>query len=144
MKVIIYIALLLMGATGCASGPRSVDKPGSPNVLSQSGDEDEHELMIIDPGFQSWFASFAKPISYHSPQFYAQRNWQYVMQWNRLADMQVNSRNPYYPFENRIDYNPNVDYGVKLNHELYWYFRYVESLWGQQYSFGLGSRNLLY
>lgn len=136
--------LVAFSLTACAGGPRSVDKPGSPNVLTQSGDEDEYDLTIIDSGFQTWFASYGKPIHYHSPQYYAQQNWNYVQQWNRLADQGAGRRGMDYPFENRIDYQPNVDYGVELNHELYWYFRYIESIWGQQYSFGLGRRNSMF
>lgn len=144
MKSIIYIAILVFGLMSCAGGPRSVDKPGSPNVISQSNGDEEYELLIIDPGFRSWFASYARPITYHSPQFYAQQNWNYVTQWNQLADSPASRRRADFPFENRIDYQRNVDYGVKLNYELYWYFRYVESLWGQQYGFGTGRRNNMY
>jgi hypothetical protein len=134
----------MIGLAGCAGGPRSVDRPSSPNVMTQSEDGEEYELTIIDPGFQRWFATYGRPINYHSPQFYAQQNLQYVSQWNRLADQAGVRGGHDYPFENRIDYRHDVDYGVKLNHELYWYFRYIESLYGQRYSFGMGRRNAMF
>lgn len=142
MKALIYIGIIFSVLTGCARGPATVDKPGSPNLVSQQGSEDEYELTIIDPGFRTWFATYARPISYHSPAYYAQQNANYVKQWNILVDQQGRYRNVNYPFENRIDYDPRVDYGVELNHELYWYFRYVEQLHGSRYNFGFSRRNI--
>ncbi len=142
-KSIIYIGILLLVISGCAGGgPVAVDKPASANVVQlQGADDEEYELTIIDPGFQRWFASYGRPITHYSPNYYADWNKSYVQQWNMLADRPL-SGGVDYPFENRIDYRSDVDYGVQLNHELYWYFRYIESMYGQQYNFGFGRRNI--
>ncbi|MBW3545625.1 MAG: hypothetical protein KY428_08535, partial [Bacteroidetes bacterium] len=82
-----------------------------------------------------------RPVNYHSPDFYAGWNRRYVQQWNQLANQQISS-SPDYPFQNQIDYDPNINYGVTLDHELYWYFRYIEAMYGARYNFGFRRRNL--
>lgn len=142
-KIIVYIfAFGLLIFSSCASsGPAAVDKPGSANVVKvQDADEEAYELTIIDPGFQRWFVGNGRPVNYHSPDFYAGWNRRYVQQWNQLANQQISS-SPDYPFQNQIDYDPNINYGVVLDHELYWYFRYIESMYGARYNFGFGRRN---
>ncbi|EMR04618.1 hypothetical protein ADICEAN_00220 [Cesiribacter andamanensis AMV16] len=122
--------------SACAgSSSRTADRPAAPNLVPQQGDDEEYELIIIDPGFNSWFATNARPVNYYSPQHYKQWNDRYVRAWNELADRQGPRTGPDYPFQNHIQYDPSEDYGLELNYELYWYFRYVESIWGRRYNF---------
>lgn len=48
--------------------------------------------------------------------------------------MAVENRNYYYRtgkygkiIVSDIDYRPGVDYGIDVNHKLYWYFSYIKS-----------------
>ena len=134
LLAVLFLSLL----AACASGPRSVrsDMPVSPNLVNgQNGEEEEYELIIIDPGFATWFVSHARPINYYSPSYYETWNQQYVAAWNDKVNQAAYYNTANYPFENRIYYNPNENYGVELNHELYWYFRYIQSLYGPRYNF---------
>lgn len=139
-----FFLLILSLATACAtgSGGSRADRPVSPNLVNGQSEEEEYELIIIDPGFATWFITRGRPINFYSPQFYETWNQQYVAAWNARVDQQLYSRDPNYPFQNRIDYDPNEDYGVELNHELFWYFRYIQSLYGGRYNFpGFSVRN---
>ena len=131
------LILCISFLAACAGGGRPhLDKPASPNLVSQNDkEEEEYELIIIDPGFQSWFATNAQPIGFYSPFYYQNWNERYVIAWNEKVNQRLYYNHPNYPFENRIDYDPAIDYPVELNHQLYWYFRYIQALYGPLYNF---------
>lgn len=81
----------------------------------------EYELIIRDPGFESWLVT-QPPENFYSNDYYANKNWLYVSEWNRRY--MTSRRKGMY--ENYIDYKPNIDYGIDLNYKLYNYFRYFE------------------
>lgn len=136
-NIFTFSAILLMAfISACTAGGRAnVDKPVSPNLVNMDEEEEEYELLIIDPGYQSWIITNARPINFYSPAYYKIRNQQYVASWNEKVNQQARYNSANYPFENRIDYNPNIDYGVELDYELYWYFRYIQNLYGSLYNF---------
>ena len=129
--------LLAAAITSCAGGGMAnVDRPASPNLVSnENGDEEEYELIIIDPGYQSWKATNARPVGFYSPSYYESWNERYVAAWNDKVNQQAYYNSANYPFENKIEYNPNIDYGLELNYELFWYFRYIHNLYGARYNF---------
>ena len=132
----LFFILFLGVLSSCAGGGGvSVDQPTAPNLLSREGEEEEYELIIMDPGYQSWIAAYAKPMGYYSPAYYENQNLQYVAAWNEKVGQQAYYNSANYPFENRIDYQAHIDYGLELNYELYWYFRYIEHLYGDRFNF---------
>ena len=104
--------------------PRSV----SGNIIQETDDE-EHEIIILDPGFQSWFISNAKPVGFYSLSYYETKNSLYVSAWNRKA------RSSRGPITNEINYDVNQRYGLDVNYQLYWYFKYIESIYGRRFFF---------
>lgn len=136
-----YIALAF---AACTPGPSSsVDKVAAPNVILEDDEEEEYELTIIDPGFNTWFMTRARPMNFYEHSFYQQWNHRYVVAWNEKVDQQIYYNHRNYPFENRIDYNPNINYGVELDYQLYWYFRYIQSMYGRIYNFpGFSGRHM--
>jgi hypothetical protein len=92
-------------------------------AATEEPDSLSYEITIIDPGFDLWLHSVAKPISYYSQKYLENWNRQYVAEWNYRytggRDMDV--------IECMIDYDPNTDYGFEVNYQLYEYFQYVES-----------------
>lgn len=117
-------------AIGCATQSGMDRNPSSNLVINQEEDE-EYELIIIDPQFRSWFAPNAQPINYHAQSYYEMQNKKYVTAWNELFHA-TGGRGP---FGNYIDYQFSEDYGLELNYELYWYFKYIESAYGARYNF---------
>lgn len=108
----------------------SQDKPGYVEIrqkpVSQPSDTTRYELIVLDPGFETWLIGNSKPVWYYSDSFYKTKNILSVNQWNNHV------RNSHYrpPFEFEIDYDPKTDYGIEFNWKLYWYFRYLESKLG--------------
>ncbi len=66
-----------------------------------------------------------------NPSYYESQNKQYVTAWNEL----FHSTGGRGPFGSYIDYQFSEDYGLDLNYELYWYFKYIESIYGKRYNF---------
>ncbi|MEO1486537.1 MAG: DUF6146 family protein, partial [Bacteroidota bacterium] len=46
-------------------------------------EEVEYEIVIIDPGFNTWLRGFARPKGYYSKAFLENRNNFWVQEWNR-------------------------------------------------------------
>jgi hypothetical protein len=117
----LLIAIIIIILAACAVQKRTarvtIDN-GEPAVP----DSTEYALIILDPGFETWFLTQARPMWYHSQSYLESWNRQYVTAWNSKA---MSGRNSRY-FETFIDYQPHVDYGLELNHKLFYYFQYVE------------------
>jgi len=95
-----------------------------------ANDDIEYEIIIIEPGFNFWLASTAKPENYYTQEYMEGRNRQYVTEWNnRVMQPQRYKPNLY---EMRIDYDYGVDYGYEVNYKLYNYFIYFQLTYKQQ------------
>ena len=96
----------------------------------------EYEIIIIDIGFTLYLNSIAKPMNYYSLNFLENKNTIYVANWNMRASNP--SRFDSSIYENVIEYNPQVDYGLEVNYKLFNYFQFAE----QKYNIRLdqGSR----
>ncbi|MEN7547299.1 DUF6146 family protein [Rapidithrix thailandica] len=129
MKRLTLWVFLLLFVTGCAF--QATPKRDRNFLIQSPEDKEEYELIIIDPGFDTWFHTNAKPISYYSKNYYETKNRLYVNAWNGLHH-QYKGRGP---FENYIQYDQSIDYGIELNYQLFWYFKYVEATVGKRYNF---------
>jgi len=125
---LIVTALWLVACAGTGPG---VDRPASKNVVDLQQQEEEYEILIIDPGFETWMITNSRPIWYHSPQYYRQKNILYVSDWNsKVHTLRYRS-----PFTEEINYDPATDYGVEVDYQLFWYFKYIHRTYGGRYSF---------
>lgn len=133
MRNILQLLILIIAFAACSPRASSnIDVPKSENLVINNGEnEEEYELTIIDPGFQTWFSSHAKPVNFYSKSYYESQNRRYVTSWNELYQRTGGSG----PFGNYVDYRFTEDYGLALNYELFWYFKYIESLYGNRYNF---------
>ena len=94
--------------------------------IGESSVEDslEYALETFDGKFESWYQLHNSPAMYRSQQYYENWNRQYVSAWNYNA---VSGRKNSF-FEPIVGYEFNVDYGIEINHELFYYFQYVEQV----------------
>jgi hypothetical protein len=123
MRYNLFIVVILLLLTACAVN-KKLSKVDIKNQGTELKDSVEYELIIFDPGFESWFLTHSKPIWYHSVEYYENWNKQYVIAWNSKA---ISARTSKY-FESTIDYDPFIHYGLGLNHKLFYYFMYVEKV----------------
>lgn len=91
----------------------------------ENNDSIEYELIILDARFDSWFVKTMRP-----PGFYTQsylENWNRILtdQWNALIP--TGGRRSCLP-ETYLNYDTRIDYGMELNHKLFYYFRYIQEV----------------
>lgn len=128
------LILVLTTALHCASTTNNSLKKAENKTLNDTvkiiNEEEEYEVIIIDPGFSFWLAGRAKPRNYYSQQFLENKNHQYVIEWNT----RVNSPQQYSPqlYEMSINYQSHIDYGYEVNYLLYNYFVYFQQTYKQR------------
>ena len=100
------------------------------DTVSISSDETDYEIIIIEPGFNGWLASRARPRGYHGQQWLESRNALLVQSWNQ-RNLQPSVYDPNL-YQLRIDYDTNTDYGYEVNYMLYNYFLYFQLTYNQR------------
>ena len=95
-----------------------------------ANEETEYEIIIIDPGFNLWLQSIARPEGYYSQSFLENRNQFLVLEWNQRV-LQPSRFNPNL-YMLQIDYQPDIDYGYEVNYKLYNYFIYFQRKYRQR------------
>lgn len=93
-------------------------------------DETEYEIIIIEPGFNAWLQSIARPEGYYTQSFLENRNQIMVINWNQRV-IQPQRFNPNL-YELQINYDPHIDYGYEVNYKLYNYFIYFQRKYNQR------------
>tara|TARA_R110000868_G_scaffold112160_2_gene302245 strand:- start:600 stop:1121 length:522 start_codon:yes stop_codon:yes gene_type:complete len=139
MKNILYTLLACSFIIACnTSKPVTANKIESEKELAQinndtviiENDKLEYEIIIIEPGFNFWLVSRAKPEGYYSQQYLENRNIIYVNEWNNRV-LQPQRYNPNL-YELQIDYQQGIDYGYEVNYKLYYYFIYFQRTYNQR------------
>lgn len=100
------------------------------DTVAITNDETEYEIIIIEPGFNIWLQSIARPEGYYSQSYLENRNQLYVINWNQRVVQPQNFQPSLYWLQ--IDYNPNIDYGYEVNYKLYNYFIYFQRKYNQR------------
>lgn len=112
------IAILIAGCTA----QKTAQKSTTPKITGK--DSTQYELIVLDPGFESWYTLKNSPALSRNKAYYHNWNVQYVQAWNN----KVMSSHHSGIFGNRIDYDFNVDYPFEIEHKLFYYFQYVEQV----------------
>lgn len=133
MKNLILIAAILFIAFSCGTNKKTaaITKNAAQvgDTITLSSDDSDYEILIIEPGFNAWLASRARPKGFHSQSFLENKNIFYVTQWN-MRVMQPQRYNATL-YEMQIDYRSNIDYGYDVNYQLYNYFVYFQNRYKQ-------------
>lgn len=135
----ITITMLLLSILGCGGAKQAVTLSEEEKIafsktegdtISIANEETEYEILIIEPGFDFWLQSIAKPEGYYSQSYLENRNQIYVTEWN----IRVGQPFSYDPnlYELRIDYDPHIDYGYEVNYKLFNYFIYFQRKYNQR------------
>lgn len=122
MKRLIFWVGLILCIVACST-QKEIVKNGVA-VKEIVNDSLEYDLLTFDVRFESWYQINKRPAFDRSQQYYELWNQQYVDAWNYNVNDMSKSRF----FETVIGYDPGVDYGFELNHELFYYFQYVEKI----------------
>ncbi|MBD0849389.1 DUF6146 family protein [Maribacter arenosus] len=100
------------------------------DTIKIASNDIEYEIIIIEPGFNFWLQSIAKPEGYYTQSYLENRNKIYVTEWNQRV-LQPFRYDPSL-YELQIDYSPNIDYGYEVNYKLFNYFIYFQRKYNQR------------
>lgn len=115
---------------GISAQEKTAFTASQPDTVEISDPESNYEIIIIEPGFNVWLQSVARPPGYYSQSFLETRNQLYVIEWNN----RVINNLQYDPnlYELQINYDPLIDYGYEVNYKLYNYFVYFQRKYNQR------------
>ncbi|MGB1268896.1 MAG: DUF6146 family protein [Flavobacteriaceae bacterium] len=127
MKRLIYIILFI--CTSCASTVIEPNLTTNNDKLVIENKELEYEVIIIEPGFNSWLVT-QMPMSYYSQPTLELKNTFFITSWNQrvLQPFKYNTN----LYEMRIDYDSQIDYGLEVNYKLFMYFTYFQQKYKQK------------
>lgn len=116
----------------CDTTKPVVQSDTDPAALSDTvriaNDSLEYEIIIIEPGFNSWLIT-QPPKGYYGLTYLETRNRQYVVEYNNRVYAPGYNKSLYVQ---EINYDPNISYGLEVNYLLYNYFKYFEINYNQK------------
>ena len=134
MKKFILFCAVLFGIYSCSS-TKNIDKPGKKNPTSVTNDTVriandslEYEIIIIEPGFNSWLAT-QRPKEHYSLSLLEKKNSFMVSSYNSRVTT-GNYNRDLYSWE--INYDSTLKYGVEVNYLLYQYLQYFQEKYNQK------------
>ena len=134
---LLFVVVLMVSSCGSTKGQVNISDEEKTAFKKQVGDtikiasdKTEYEIIIIEPGFNFWLQSIAKPEGYYEQSYLENRNNLYVIEWNQRV-LQPQRYSPHL-YELQIDYSPNIDYGYEVNYKLYNYFIYFQRKYNQR------------
>ncbi len=133
---VLVASILFFGCVGTKTTPDISEKEKEvfttkvADTVEISDPESNYEIIIIEPGFNVWLQSVARPEGYYAQTFLENRNRLYVIEWNNRV-MNPLQYNPLL-YELQINYDPFVDYGYEVNYKLYNYFIYFQRKYNQR------------
>ncbi|RKN80963.1 DUF6146 family protein [Ulvibacterium marinum] len=142
-KIIFQIGILLflfgLAFNSCKSSKEALEITDKERIafsetvgdtIEIKSDATEYEIIIIEPGFNFWLNSIARPKGFYSQPYLENRNQILVINWNQRV-LQPLRFNPNL-YELQINYDPNIDYGYDVNFKLYNYFIYFQRKYNQR------------
>lgn len=139
MKNILIIAAFCVALYSCGTGNKAMNNSSADNTekdtIRIANDSLEYEIMIIEPGFESWLAS-QPPRGFYGQSLLESKNRSFVSEYNNRVLQPAR----YFPnlYTEQINYDPTVDYGYEVNYLLYNYFVYFQNKYNQKF---IGGRN---
>lgn len=114
--LVVFALLWACGSTKIVSGDK--------NTTETTDDSTKYEMIVMDPGFETWFLANSKPEWYHDVQFYEHWNNLYTQAWNSKLSTFPNGHILNHP----VNYDAGIRYGTEINHKLFYYYQYVERI----------------
>mgnify|MGYP005989933323 CR=1 FL=1 len=124
LKFYLHLLVFAFLVASCGSYPAKNNTTIKEEPVVIANEALEYEIIIIDQGFTTFLNTVARPMEYYSESYLKNKNRVYVDVWNsRVRNPQRYNGNIY---ENIIDYQSNIDYGLEVNYKLFWYFKFAE------------------
>ncbi len=137
MKNFLYIVFVGFMIYSCGSARdkdfnRNETAVTANDTVRIANDSLEYEIIIIEPGFNLFINSIARPRGYHSQHYLENKNRFLVQEYNaRVGNSMRYNPNLYVQ---QINYEHNIDYGYEVNYLLYNYFVFFSREYNQRFS----------
>jgi len=137
MKNLIYIFILGLFIYSCsATKERDFTKKEitatANDTVRIANDSLEYEIIVIEPGFNLFINSIARPRGYYSQSYLENKNKFLVQEYNSRVTQPFRYNSNLYIQE--INYDNFVDYGYEVNYMLYNYFVFFSREYNQRFS----------
>jgi len=140
VSLLLILVIVAISFSNCGSTKKNIPEISAEEkeVFSQTegdtiriaNEDTEYEIIIIEPGFNTWLQTIARPEGYYSQNYLENRNMMMVNEWNqRVNDPSRYNINLY---ELQIDYRNGINYGYEVNYKLYNYFIYFQRKYRQR------------
>ena len=88
MRKCMFLLFLISAFISCGTSQSTTDTDpleGIPeeDIVRIENEDIEYEIIIIEPGFNTWLNSMARPEGFYSQQYMETRNQIMVQEWNR-------------------------------------------------------------
>lgn len=113
--VLVIVGIIFL--FGCGSQKEVVKIESESDTL----DSTEYSLIVDEIDFDTWMITNSKRIWFYSHEYY--------QSWNKIYVSAFNSRVLYgahRPFNEFINYDHSINYGIELDFKLYWYFMFIQ------------------
>lgn len=121
----LLIFLTVLSLIWACSGPKALvdTEIAEPDAVNKNiKDSVSYVMETFDSKFEAWYNMHKSPSLYRSQEFYEKWNRKYVSEWNKKS-MQKENSDFFVPI---LGYDRKKDYGFAMNHQLFYYFQYVE------------------
>lgn len=134
MKYLFLILTGLIGFYSCNTGKYAMKATAKAVAVNDTiriaNDSLEYEILIIEPGFNSWVLT-QPPKGHYGIPFLESKNRSFVYEYNnRVLNPQRYSM-LLYPMQ--INYDMGTHYGLEVNYMLYNYFLYFQQKYKQNF-----------
>lgn len=127
MKKLIFAFSILLVTLSCSSQNNKANQPKEDRpIQAQKNDEGEYDLEVLDSQFTYFINAIARPMNMYSEGYLKSKNQFLVSEWNSYY-YSGRYRNV---IESSIDYDPNINYGLKYEYKLYQVFAFVKWKYG--------------
>ena len=136
MKKLILLFSILLLTLSCSSQNNTASQTKDDHPMQAQKNEDgEYDLEVLDTQFSYFINAVARPMSMYSESYLKTKNQFLVSEWNSYY-FSGRYRNV---IESSIDYDPNINYGLKYEYKLYQVFAFVKWKYGLRLN-GLSGR----
>ena len=136
MKNLFFIFILALTIYSCGTTNRDFKDNKSNNTANDTvriaNDSLEYEVIIIEPGFNLFLNSIARPRNFYSQNYLENKNRFLVQEYNSRVRQPQRFNPDLYIQE--INYDPNIDYGYEVNYLIYNYFVFISREYNQTFS----------
>jgi hypothetical protein len=119
-----FILLTIMLFIWACSGPKTLVEAEKDETPETAPDSVSYAMETNDDKFKTWYDLHKNSEINRSQNYFESWNKKYVKEWNRLSS-QKNKNEFFVPI---IGFNRSKDLGFEVNHQLFYYFQYVENV----------------